>query len=295
MVPSDLDKKRIFLTFDDGIEDGTYDVLKVLEEERVPATFFLCGLNITRFSKYNLKYTNAILYKMALNHCIGNHSFSHCYGRYGIYYKQGLLINQLGERMAPLSDFHNNEAFLNEALSNIGIESSVKKYARLPGRNAWCYYVTNSCTKVYMNCPEDTIRDSKILLKDGFSIFGWDIEWEMNFNLARVTKFLREEKEATQKIDHSDPDLVFPFFPISSKKYSEYDRLKIGWKEVAEKIKDKKLMKTILLMHDRAFRKRKTSHAKQSGEIQELSNLIQYFKKEEYTFDVISNYLTEKQ
>jgi peptidoglycan/xylan/chitin deacetylase (PgdA/CDA1 family) len=292
MVPNHLDKKKIFLTFDDGIEDGTYDVLKVLEEERVPATFFLCGLNTTRFAKNDLKNTNTILYKIARNHCIGNHSFSHCYGRYAIYYKQGLLINQYGERMEPIFDFHKNQAFLNEAFSNIGAESTVKKYARLPGRNAWCYCVNGSYNNVYINCPEDTIRDSIILLKDGFSIFGWDIEWEMNFDFARVTKYLREEKEAAQKIDPSDPDIVFPFFPISSKKYSEYDRLKIGWEQVAEKIKGQNLIKTILLMHDRAFRKRKVSLPKQSGETQELSNLIKYFKKEEYTFDVISNYLT---
>jgi peptidoglycan/xylan/chitin deacetylase (PgdA/CDA1 family) len=292
MVPNHLDKKKIFLTFDDGIEDGTYDVLKVLEEERVPATFFLCGLNITRSAKNDLKNTNTILYKIARKHCIGNHSFSHCYGRYAIYYKQGLLVNLYGKRMAPISDFLRNEAFLNEALNTIGAKFSVKKYARLPGRNAWCYYATDSYNKLFMNCPEDTIRDSIILLKDGFSIFGWDIEWEMNFDFARVTKSLREEKAATQKIDHSDPDIVFPFFPISSKNYSEYDRLKIGWKEVAEKIKGQNLIKTILLMHDRAFRKRKVSLPKQPSETQELSNLIKYFKKEEYTFDVISNYLT---
>ncbi len=65
------DTNRIALTFDDGPDDTyTPQVLQILEEHRVPATFFLMGSRAERYPE--------IVREMVTNgHIIANHSWSH--------------------------------------------------------------------------------------------------------------------------------------------------------------------------------------------------------------------------
>jgi peptidoglycan-N-acetylglucosamine deacetylase len=42
-VVEDSTKKKIYLTFDDGPNPGTANVLDILDREKMPATFFLIG------------------------------------------------------------------------------------------------------------------------------------------------------------------------------------------------------------------------------------------------------------
>lgn len=64
-------EKDIYLTFDNGYEAGfTNDVLDVLQEEKVPATFFVTG--------HYVEEEPDIIKRMAEeNHIIGNHSYHH--------------------------------------------------------------------------------------------------------------------------------------------------------------------------------------------------------------------------
>lgn len=64
-------EKDIYLTFDNGYEAGfTNDVLDVLQEEKVPATFFVTG--------HYVEEEPEIIKRMAEeNHIIGNHSYHH--------------------------------------------------------------------------------------------------------------------------------------------------------------------------------------------------------------------------
>lgn len=67
----DTNKKDIYLTFDNGYENGyTADILDVLKKKKVPATFFITGHYIT---------TNEDLIKRMIDegHIIGNHSWHH--------------------------------------------------------------------------------------------------------------------------------------------------------------------------------------------------------------------------
>lgn len=60
-----------FLTFDDGPNPGVTEwILKILERERVPATFFMVGSQIERHPKTALAVARA-------GHEIGNHTYSH--------------------------------------------------------------------------------------------------------------------------------------------------------------------------------------------------------------------------
>ena len=62
---------RIALTFDDGPDEKyTPQILAVLKEHNVPATFFLLGINVQ-------KYPGMVQRISEGNHVIGNHSWSH--------------------------------------------------------------------------------------------------------------------------------------------------------------------------------------------------------------------------
>jgi len=67
----DTSKKELFLTFDNGYENGnTVKVLDVLKAKQVPAVFFLTG--------HYIKDQPELVKRMAVEgHIVGNHSWSH--------------------------------------------------------------------------------------------------------------------------------------------------------------------------------------------------------------------------
>lgn len=69
-------KKEIALTFDDGPNPySTNEILKILDDYKVSATFFVIG-------KRCLEYPEIIQEIHNRNHLIGNHTFSHCEGNF---------------------------------------------------------------------------------------------------------------------------------------------------------------------------------------------------------------------
>ena len=65
------DKNSIYLTFDAGYDNGVMpDILKVLREKKVQATFFVTGDFVNRFTPL----LNEIIKD---GHLVGNHSYSH--------------------------------------------------------------------------------------------------------------------------------------------------------------------------------------------------------------------------
>ena len=71
--PEDIEGTRyVYLTFDDGPSSSTEEILDILDEYGVKATFFVCG-------KPDVKYTDS--YKRIVNdgHTLGMHSYSHKY------------------------------------------------------------------------------------------------------------------------------------------------------------------------------------------------------------------------
>jgi peptidoglycan/xylan/chitin deacetylase (PgdA/CDA1 family) len=66
------DVGAISLTFDDGPSESTPEILDVLAEHHVPATFFQCGANVDRLPEVAREVA-------ARGHEIGNHSYSHPY------------------------------------------------------------------------------------------------------------------------------------------------------------------------------------------------------------------------
>ena len=71
--PDEVDGTRyVYLTFDDGPSSSTNDILDILQQYDVKATFFVCG-------KPDAKYTD--VYKRIVDdgHTLGMHSYSHKY------------------------------------------------------------------------------------------------------------------------------------------------------------------------------------------------------------------------
>lgn len=65
-------KREIALTFDDAPNLFTEELLEILAEYEVPATFFLVGSQVE-------KYPQIAYQIVAAGHEVGNHSFSHCW------------------------------------------------------------------------------------------------------------------------------------------------------------------------------------------------------------------------
>lgn len=70
VTSADTAEKVVALTFDDGPTDNTDEILLILKEEGVKATFFVTGREIEE----NLKEAKEIV---AAGHELGNHSYSH--------------------------------------------------------------------------------------------------------------------------------------------------------------------------------------------------------------------------
>jgi peptidoglycan/xylan/chitin deacetylase (PgdA/CDA1 family) len=66
------DRRALALTFDDGPGESTPEILEILAEHAVPATFFQCGANVDRLPEIAFEVA-------ARGHEIGNHSYSHPY------------------------------------------------------------------------------------------------------------------------------------------------------------------------------------------------------------------------
>ena len=71
--PKEADKERkvVYLTFDDGPSDNTYDILDILEDKNVKATFFIVGNAISD------KREDSLRRMVNEGHTIGIHSYSH--------------------------------------------------------------------------------------------------------------------------------------------------------------------------------------------------------------------------
>jgi len=73
LVRGPQEGKRVTLTFDDGpTEQFTGQVLDILRDQHVPATFFVCGRNVEA-------HPDLLRRIVAEGHTVGNHTYSHPY------------------------------------------------------------------------------------------------------------------------------------------------------------------------------------------------------------------------
>jgi peptidoglycan/xylan/chitin deacetylase (PgdA/CDA1 family) len=145
-------KKKIYLTFDDGPNDGTMNVLNILKEENVPATFFIVGEHVF-MSKEQATTWDSLLHAKNIELC--NHSYTHANNRYQKFYKDPKKVVQdielTKEKLLPDNDI-----------------------VRAPGRNAWRIDSLHFTDIKKSKAAIDSLQSA------GFIVMGWDLEWHYN-------------------------------------------------------------------------------------------------------------------
>lgn len=147
------DKNIIYLTFDDGPNSGTENVLRILREKKVYATSFVIGSHVYGSKKQNETWEsmrNDTLIEIA------NHSYHHAYNKYANYYKKPEVV---------IEDF-------NKAKDSLKLTSFI---ARTPGRNIWRITPELSVTDI-----EASKEAADQLHQAGYTLVGWDLEWHSN-------------------------------------------------------------------------------------------------------------------
>ncbi len=175
-----LKKKKIYLTFDDGPNKGTRNVLGVIQSEKVPASFFIVGLHTTD-TRQQAETWQMLQADSAIELC--NHSFSHAHNKYTSFYESPSGV---------ISDF-------NQSRTLLGFKNNI---ARMPGRNAWRIDTIDHTDIFESTAAIDSLHAA------GYSIMGWDIEWTFDHKtlapdadtarlLRRIYNLLDAEKTKT--------------------------------------------------------------------------------------------------
>lgn len=145
-------RKKIYLTFDDGPNTGTMNVLKAVQEEQVPVTFFVVARHVYD-SPWQTKTWDSLKADPTIELC--NHSYSHAGNRYTRFYSNPLKV---------IADFRRSQDSLQ--FSN--------RIARMPGRNAWRIDSINHTDVKESRKAIDSLHLA------GFDIMGWDLEWHFD-------------------------------------------------------------------------------------------------------------------
>jgi len=218
----DAHPKHIYLTFDDGPLIGSAAIDSIAKEKNVKVSVFLIGkhANMSKGRKRDLaKYESNPLIA-----CY-NHSYTHANNQYSRFYNNP---------QKAFADFEKNEKDLNLK----------HKIVRLPGRNIWMY---DDVRKIDLKNGAST---ADILHKNGYSIYGWDVEWRLN----SVTGNPTQSQEVTVN-------------------------------EIRHFMNNKSSMvpnNVVFLMHDDMFQTKKGQ--------QQLSSLIDILKSEGYQFEFMQDY-----
>jgi len=159
-IPDSVSSKRtIYLTFDDGPNRGTGNVLKVLQEEDIPASMFLIGVQLHGSPGQEADYN-----RMLQNHLleVDNHSFSHAHNHFDKFYKTPQNV---------IDDF-------SRCADSLHLTDRI---VRTPGRNIW------RTASVQFTDIKKCGDAADSLYKAGYTAMGWDVEWTFN-NHLQLTK-----------------------------------------------------------------------------------------------------------
>ena len=143
-------KKKIYLTFDDGPNKGTQNVLNIMQEEQVPVTFFVVGEHVYASNAQQQTWDSLTTAK-DIEIC--SHSYTHAWhNSFNKFYQHPDSM---------VKDFI-------RAQDSLQLNNNV---VRTPGRNAWridsLHYTDLKASKVAI----DSLQNA------GFTVLGWDLEW----------------------------------------------------------------------------------------------------------------------
>lgn len=163
--------KYIYLTFDDGPLNGSENINSVILAERLKINVFLVGEHVEKNKQMDNYYK---MYEQNPFIESYNHSYSHAQDKYKFFYSNPLNV---------LEDIKKNEQLLNLKY----------KIVRLPGRNMW---------RIGDRKKDDGVSGSdaaNLLEKNGYKLYGWDIEWQHN---AKTGTPIQSVDEMTKEIEN---------------------------------------------------------------------------------------------
>ena len=163
-------KKKIYLTFDDGPNRGTSKVLHIVQEEKVPVTFFIVGEHVFASTAQHAVW-DSLKIDSTIELC--NHSHTHAHDHYRRFYKNTEGV---------VNDFRRCQDSLQ--LSN--------NIARAPGRNIWRVDTLSFTDLSKSAAAADSLQNA------GFAIIGWDLEWHYDHKTFTLKN---KSDEILQQID----------------------------------------------------------------------------------------------
>ncbi|WP_041804613.1 polysaccharide deacetylase family protein [Rickettsia bellii] len=225
--------RTIYITSDDGPLPGTKNLINVMLKTKTPITLFMVGLHYDN-AKQDVRNFISTARKSPLID-VGNHSYTHAHNHYRYFYHHCSDVIQ---------DLKKNNTTLGLKGDHI--------ITRLPGRDV---FRTPNLKKddPYITKAEDTVEtiDDDAIYKNGFYIFGWDLEWAHNIHGKPIQSVTHLVQEIEDKFNAGNT--ILP-------------------------------NKLILLMHDEMFQE-------QFNGPEQLQQLITKLHKKGYKFDLIKNYL----
>ena len=143
-------KKKIYLTFDDGPNKGTRNVLDIVQQEDIPVTFFIVGEHVFASREQAMTWDSLLAAK---NIEICNHSYTHAlHNSYEKFYeKPDTVIKDMKQTQEKLLPDNN--------------------IVRAPGRNSWRIDSLQYTEIKKSKAAIDSLH------KAGFTVMGWDLEW----------------------------------------------------------------------------------------------------------------------
>lgn len=168
-IPDDPNKRYIYLTFDDGPNQGTKNLIKLVHKHQIPITSFVIGKHVYGSKTQRKEFEE--LEKDSLTE-LANHSFSHAENRYSHFYKDPETV---------VTDF-------NRAKDSLKFDNN---YARTPGRNIWrTAYINSTDIKASKNSADE-------LQKANYTVIGWDLEWKPDNSM----KLKGSHKDMIKRVD----------------------------------------------------------------------------------------------
>jgi len=182
----------IYLTFDDGPGEGTEQVLKALRNEGVKATFFVNSQYLHDKDEHKTaRNKNLLLAAIVDNHIIADHSYDHMYhnsfntpnNAYKSVQDDSKYFGVMN--IYPVLDLlwkHDLKDYI--ARTNYTMSSIV----RMPYTNNWRVgEIKRDCVRctVPNTSGQNGVEIANVLQAQGKKVFGWDTEWEINWDTKR--------------------------------------------------------------------------------------------------------------
>jgi peptidoglycan/xylan/chitin deacetylase (PgdA/CDA1 family) len=149
-APVKKKKKKIYLTFDDGPNKGTRNVLDIVKDEKIPVTFFIVGEHVYASVNQNITW-DSLLATQGIDIC--SHSYTHAlHNKFETFYQSPDTVVSDFQRAQDSLEFKNN-------------------IVRTPGRNTWRMDSIQFTDLKKSKAAVDSLQ------KAGFIVMGWDLEW----------------------------------------------------------------------------------------------------------------------